>query len=40
MPTKGLDDTVFCIETISFNKKHEQTVENEASSQQIMKEWK
>jgi hypothetical protein len=40
MPMKGLEDTIFCIETISFSKKHEQTVENEASSQQIMKEWK
>ncbi|KAJ6860805.1 hypothetical protein NC651_037015 [Populus alba x Populus x berolinensis] len=40
MPTKGLEDTIFCIETISFSKKHEQTVENQASSQQIMREWK
>ncbi|KAL3568012.1 hypothetical protein D5086_030663, partial [Populus alba] len=40
MPTKGLEDTIICVETISFSKKHEQTVENQASSQQIMKEWK
>jgi hypothetical protein len=40
MPMKGLEDTIFCTETISFSKKHEQTLENEASSQQIMKEWK